>query len=245
MRAPTWNELSEQEKQGFTLNGAINKVDWYIVESEYHPNLSYFWSKDEVSTLINKAEKRETNYYEETDTFLYDCLDNYVKYHGGIEGKSIAILGSQKPWYEAIVLSYGGSPTTIEYNKLSTDDDRLTLMTVDEHNKSTQKFDIAISISSLEHDGLGRYGDPIDPDGDLEAMKNVRENILNESGVLFLSVPIGSDKVVFNAHRIYGFKRWPMLIEGFKMIYSSGFSDKALNRETGTGCYQPVVMLKK
>lgn len=51
-------------------------------------------------------------------------------------------------------------------------------------------FEAVISLSSFDHDGLGRYGDPINPDGDLEAMKTVR-SVLNEQGLLFLTVPIG------------------------------------------------------
>ena len=43
---------------------------------------------------------------------------------------------------------------------------------------------------SFDHDGLGRYGDPINPDGDLVAMDTVR-NVVKEGGVLFLTVPIG------------------------------------------------------
>lgn len=31
--------------------------------------------------------------------------------------------------------------------------------------------DFAFSFSSWEHDGLGRYGDPIDPWGDVKAMQ--------------------------------------------------------------------------
>ena len=32
-------------------------------------------------------------------------------------------------------------------------------------------FDVALSISSFDHDGLGRYGDPLEPDNDLRAMR--------------------------------------------------------------------------
>ena len=35
-------------------------------------------------------------------------------------------------------------------------------------------FDVVLSISSFEHDGLGRYGDPLNPDGDLAAMRSTR-----------------------------------------------------------------------
>jgi hypothetical protein len=35
-------------------------------------------------------------------------------------------------------------------------------------------FDVVLSISSFEHDGLGRYGDPLNPDGDMAAMRSTR-----------------------------------------------------------------------
>lgn len=34
-------------------------------------------------------------------------------------------------------------------------------------------FDVAVSYSSIENDSRGRHGDPLDPDGDLAAMKEV------------------------------------------------------------------------
>ena len=34
-------------------------------------------------------------------------------------------------------------------------------------------IDVGLSISSFEHDGLGRYGDPLNPNGDLETMKSI------------------------------------------------------------------------
>ena len=65
------------------------------------------------------------------------------------------------------------------------------------------------SISSLscmhtiEHIGLGRYGDPLDPEGDLKAIKELIR-VLSPSGSLLFVVPIGGKpKIIFNAHRIY------------------------------------------
>lgn len=38
-------------------------------------------------------------------------------------------------------------------------------------------FDVAISISSFEHDGLGRYGDPLRPLGDMNTMSSVNGDL--------------------------------------------------------------------
>ncbi|MFZ5570635.1 MAG: DUF268 domain-containing protein [Thermodesulfobacteriota bacterium] len=54
----------------------------------------------------------------------------------------------------------------------------------------------------VEHIGLGRYGDPLDPDGDLKAIAELKR-VLARNGNLFFVVPVGRPKIRFNAHRIY------------------------------------------
>lgn len=58
------------------------------------------------------------------------------------------------------------------------------------------------SLHALEHFGLGRYGDKIDPEGHLKGLKNMAR-ILKADGALYLSVPVGKARVEFNAHRIF------------------------------------------
>jgi len=66
--------------------------------------------------------------------------------------------------------------------------------------------DITDSISCLhtiEHFGLGRYGDPIDPKGYIVGFNKLLE-MLRSSGVLYISFPIGmNNEVHFNAHRVF------------------------------------------
>ena len=58
-------------------------------------------------------------------------------------------------------------------------------------------------MHTVEHVGLGRYGDQLDPDGDLKAIKEL-VRVLASGGNLFFVVPIGrKPKIMFNAHRIY------------------------------------------
>ena len=63
----------------------------------------------------------------------------------------------------------------------------------------------------VEHVGLGRYGDPLDVDGDLRAMGELAR-VLAPGGSLLFVVPVGRPRVQFNAHRIYGFDQ---VIEAF------------------------------
>jgi SAM-dependent methyltransferase len=54
----------------------------------------------------------------------------------------------------------------------------------------------------IEHIGLGRYGDPLDPQGSLKAALEL-QRVIRQGGKLFISLPIGLERVCFNAHRIY------------------------------------------
>ena len=61
------------------------------------------------------------------------------------------------------------------------------------------------SISCLhviEHIGLGRYGDTIDPQGSEKAIQELIR-VLAPNGHLLVSTPIGRERVQFNAHRIF------------------------------------------
>ncbi|MBR0034471.1 MAG: DUF268 domain-containing protein [Synergistaceae bacterium] len=63
-----------------------------------------------------------------------------------------------------------------------------------------------MSLSSLcapEHFGLGRYGDPVDPEACFAAMKSM-QRVLAPGGHLYIAVPVGDKNgVAFNAHRIF------------------------------------------
>jgi hypothetical protein len=76
---------------------------------------------------------------------------------------------------------------------------------------------LAISISTFEHIGLGRWGDPLDVDGDIKAMREMLR-ILQPGGHAVLTLPFGTPTVVYDLHRIYDRSRIARLIEGFDII---------------------------
>lgn len=57
-------------------------------------------------------------------------------------------------------------------------------------------------LHALEHFGLGRYGDPIQYGGYLMGLSNFHR-ILKTGGKLYISVPIGPQRIEFNAHRVF------------------------------------------
>jgi uncharacterized protein DUF268 len=61
-------------------------------------------------------------------------------------------------------------------------------------------------LHALEHFGLGRYGDPIDADGYIKGFTALT-TMLKDGGILYLSVPIGRDRVEFNGQRVFSVRR--------------------------------------
>jgi hypothetical protein len=236
--AVKWDLLSIEQKNEFTMGGLVEKIDWFFSDLDSAVKYELFSEKtvNEYLKLIQHRTQGES--YGFTDTWLYNLLDRY-----NIKNQRVAIMGSIKPWYECICLSFGGIPTAIEYNVVKTEDKRLRMIHINDI-KNEPPFDAAFSISSFEHDGLGRYGDPIDPNGDLRAMGEMK-NIVKEGGLLFLAVPIGKDKLVWNAHRRYGEIRLPYLVDNWYMIDQEGFDENKFHMDNGeSGAYQPVFVLK-
>ncbi|MDO8482551.1 MAG: DUF268 domain-containing protein, partial [bacterium] len=75
-------------------------------------------------------------------------------------------------------------------------------------------------MHTVEHIGLGRYGDPINPDSDLKAMRELTR-VLAKNGTLLFVVPIGIPKIIFNAHRIYSYEQ---IINAFDKLELKEFS---------------------
>jgi hypothetical protein len=223
----------------YTMNNKL-PVFYVFRDDGYSDNNPIIYSKEEIDDLIHKAQQQQTLYYGATDTYLYQALKKYGAY---IRNKNIAILGSVVPWYESIILAYGGLPTTIEYNKIISQDPRLRVTTVAEYDKYPQLFDALISISSFEHDGLGRYGDRLDPLGDIKAMRKSK-TMLKKDGLLFLAVPVGKDKLIWNLHRIYGETRFPLLIDGWDVIDAFGFNSENFQNDDPHAHHQPVFVLR-
>lgn len=81
----------------------------------------------------------------------------------------------------------------------------ITFQTIDIMKKFDNREPITDSLSclhALEHFGLGRYGDNVDPAGYKRALSNI-SSLIVIGGTFYLSVPVGKERVEFNAHRIF------------------------------------------
>ena len=75
-----------------------------------------------------------------------------------------------------------------------------------------------------EHIGLGRYGDPLDPKGTENAIRELGR-LLAPGGQLLFSMPIGRDRVEFNAQRVWDPRRPPSILSELKLAEFSAVAD--------------------
>ena len=101
-----------------------------------------------------------------------------------------------------------------------------------------------VSVSSLcvvEHIGLGRYGDPLDPNGTIKAIDELMR-VIQPGGSLYVSVPIDDkNRTYFNAHRAFCEPYLIKLFAPFDIIDKCYIFGNDFTRESragfGTGCY--------
>lgn len=234
--------LTQELINEYTFNGLIplkyNIIDNSTIQCQNEINNNF--NEPMFNQYLLDAKNKKQNYYGMTDEWLYQCLEKYP-----VKDKTVCIFGSANPWYEAILIEFGATQCiVVEYSKRISFNEKIKYITPNELCKDT--YDVGVSISSFEHDGLGRYGDPIDPNGDLKTMLQCK-NIITKNGLLILSVPIGLDTICYNVHRIYGEIRFPYLIDKWEPVETFGFFEDSfksnINGINGTS-YQPIIVLK-
>jgi hypothetical protein len=77
-------------------------------------------------------------------------------------------------------------------------------------------FESVSSLHSIEHFGLGRYGDSLDFDGHTKGLANIAK-LVSLGGYLYISFPIGEPDIQFNQQRIID-PNWPIeILIGFEL----------------------------
>lgn len=229
----------------YTMNGAVPVIEWLCdgalsstpVWSEGLVNRYLAWfSKRNIL-----EDRRRPEPYPPASSYFVSAFESHP-----VRDKSVAVVGSQSPWIEAIAINCGaGQLTTVEYNVPRCSHPAIRTISYEEFEQGRPEFDCVITYSSVEHSGLGRYGEVLDPDGDLKSMKAV-SNSLGRGGLLFWGAPVGKDALVWNAHRIYGPRRLPLLFADFQILNWFGFARDSMKHSTlGDWRHQPLAVLKK
>lgn len=113
--------------------------------------------------------------------------------------------------------------TVVDIRALTSEIPGLIFFQDDATELSKMESESAESLSSLhvaEHFGLGRYSDPIEPTACFRFMSAL-ERVLRPGGILYFSVPVGRERVEFNAHRVFAPKT---ILESFPRLELLSFS---------------------
>ena len=236
-------EIPELYLSDYTLNGQIPITKFYFDQKylgdsgekyfevhaggEKHFDQKYFspvWEKEVVEEMISLANRGELtgNYWTEETNHLR----NGLKIAKGVQNGRVLVIGSESPWVEATVLSVGAREVvTLEYGKIDSKHPSIKTMTPDEFRQTYLSgtlgfFDAIVTFSSVEHSGLGRYGDALNPWGDVLEIARAH-CVCKPGGSLVIAVMSedGKDAIQFNAHRIYGDKRWPYLASNWEQVH--------------------------
>jgi hypothetical protein len=250
MSAP--RQIPENMKDSFTLNGQIPIFNWYI--NNVVPVNSIKWSNTYLDSFIKRFtiknirnEQSGKEPYKGAVKFHLQAFEKYIDF---IKNKNVAVIGSKSPWIEAILVNCGAKEvTTVEYNVPICNHNIIHTTSYSNFCNSSKKYDAIVSYSSIEHSGLGRYGDTLNPNGDIETMEQIYRS-LNEGGLCFVGFPVGKDYLVWNAHRIYGEIRLKLMyLDKFKELEWIGCNKDYIHTcsiPTGNPGYkQPVIILQK
>lgn len=77
----------------------------------------------------------------------------------------------------------------------------------------------------IEHIGLGRYGDPIDPEGHVKAAIELAR-VLKPGGRLYIGAPVGKQRICYDAHRVFHPQTLIDMFRGLKLVRFHLIDDK-------------------
>ncbi|VDI41410.1 Hypothetical predicted protein [Mytilus galloprovincialis] len=210
----------------FTMNNRIPVSKWYWDTELYLGKKAKkpVWSEQLIEDWINMAKQGNlSGTYGTADT---NGLRDGLKHAPHIKNGRVMVIGSEIPWVEACVLEAGAREVvTLEYGSIISQHPKVkTIVPFDFRmrylNNTMGTFDAIVTYSSIEHSGLGRYGDALNPWGDIIAIARAW-CVTKIGGSLTIGIPYNHDheELVFNAHRVYGKIRYPYLTTNWKQLY--------------------------
>ncbi len=163
-----------------------------------------------------------------TDNLQYTSFDSHYTYHPAWAARILEQTKPKKHTDISSILSfcvvvsafiptdfYDYRPAKLKLSNLNSNKaDLLCLPFADNSIESLS------CMHTVEHIGLGRYGEPLDPNGDIKAINELIRVLANGGNLLFV-VPVGKPRIKFNAHRIYSYKQ---IMEYFKSLKLNEFS---------------------
>lgn len=222
--------IPDDMKFYYQYGGRVNIYEWHNYNNMYLGTTAMVsvWEHTKVEEMKKNCSDGtlEGNYGVYETIKLKAGLD-----HMGdrIRGGRVLVIGSENPWVEACVLAAGAaSVVTLEYGSIDSKHPQISSFTPDKMRQqylSNQLpfFDAIVTFSSVEHSGLGRYGDALNPWGDLQTL--ARAWCVAKPGAALVLAVMGTgsarpdDSIHFNAHRVYGTVMYSHLLANWKQVW--------------------------
>merc|ERR1712106_74759 len=249
---PEWHQVSDKYQQIITHNGRIDAHAFYFDDSELgmdqgHPRV---FTEEHVQGLVEQWENRTcvTKGSSEQIDEAAAVID--------VSEKNILVIGTVEPWLEAVLLSRGAKKVlTLEYGNYVSQFPKLEFIKPKEFGErylagTLEEFDAVFTHSSLEHSGLGRYGDSLNPWGDILSVAQAW-CASTPDAKLAIAVPTavtGKDAILYNGAKIYGPRLYPFLVTNWRYAWPAE-DEKRINPRAGLAgpdwTFQPVFIFDK
>eukprot|EP00760_Papus_ankaliazontas_P014552 PhM_4_TR16100/c0_g1_i1/m.28503 len=229
---------------GYTMNGTVPILHHFDKSSMNNNKRSTVFTKAHLNGLFSRLESDRHNIQTEKDKLInrlafsknansilfrneLAMIEAIMDHRATIQDQSCLVFGSSLPIFEVALISIASARdvTTVDYQLSKILESRFTFRSVEEFWKSSSQnqYNVVLSYSTIQHDGLGRFGDALDADGDLHFMDEVW-SLLKPGGIFLMSVPLGNDCVAFNVFRVYGRRRLPHLLTGWSVLRVYGIA---------------------
>jgi len=250
---PSLANTSQHYKDYLLHNGLVDVKEWYFDNKDKGGgrNEPLVFSREHIDKLVQtyreKGALHPADFYYPGCTKLIEEAAEVIN----VTGKTVLVIGSQTPWLEAVLIHRNVSKViTLEYGWFISEHPKWELVRPHDfyqryHEGSLEKFDAVFSYSSLEHSGLGRYGDNLNPWADIITIAQAW-CVSKEDAKLVVGVPTfihGKDRVEFNAGRVYGPRLYSYLTTNWQFIWPS--EDEKRTKSNGEISYQPAFIFSK
>lgn len=222
-----------------TLGYRIPITERMFMGNTASPNL--IWNAELFDAWCNNGLENLTDTIFRNVCPYPEARSQVARLSGHIAHSRVLIIGSETFWLELLCCLYGAAEVvTVEYRDIVWQGKRcnntpLKCITWDrflqEFPEHQGAYDLILTYSSIEHSGLGRYGDNFLPLGDLYTCL-LMSKCLAPHGLCAIAVPVGQDLTHFNAHRIYSELRIRAMehMSGWKFIGIAGPDEEYLSK---------------
>lgn len=153
-----------------------------------------------------------------------DVLSRGVSHHFDIGSRVDGLILQLSHTVKVTVLDVRPSPKLNNFGVTSLVGNASSIESLSDSGISS--FQSVSCLHAIEHFGLGRYGDDIDPHGPLKFLDSISKSLASNT-VFYLGFPVGNNQVFFNAHRLmHPLYYYQSLKEHFELVKAYVISPK-------------------